>query len=76
MNRKSLQISRQAAPIRMQTAQKLREAIADDYFEPGERLYEKELSEKLGVSRTSFREALRQLEAEGLVVTYPTKARL
>lgn len=73
MNRKSLQISRQAAPIRMQTVQKLREAIADDYFEPGERLYEKELSEKLGVSRTSFREALRQLEAEGLVVTVPNQ---
>ena len=42
-------------------------------FEPGERLYEKELSEKLGVSRTSFREALRQLEAEGLVVTVPNQ---
>lgn len=73
MNHKSFNIDRQAAPIRMQTIQKLREAILDDYFKPGDRLYEKELCEQLGVSRTSVREALRQLEAEGLVTTVPNQ---
>lgn len=71
VNEKSFQVSRQAAPIRTQTLRKLREAILDDYFKPGDRLYEKELCEQFGVSRTSIREALRQLEAEGLVFTVP-----
>jgi GntR family transcriptional regulator, trigonelline degradation regulator len=73
VNGRPLEISRQAAPVRTQTLQKLREAILDNYFMPGERLYEKTLCERLGVSRTSIREALRQLEAEGLVSTIPNQ---
>lgn len=73
MNRNSFQIDRQAAPIRMQTHQKLREAILDGHFKPGDRLYERELCEWFGVSRTSVREALRQLESEGLVWTVPNQ---
>ncbi|MGO9569271.1 MAG: GntR family transcriptional regulator [Desulfomonilaceae bacterium] len=73
MNHKSFSIDRQAAPVRMQTIQKMREAILDDYFKPGDRLYEKELCEQFGVSRTSVREALRQLEADGLVTTVPNQ---
>ncbi|MEW6112499.1 MAG: GntR family transcriptional regulator [Thermodesulfobacteriota bacterium] len=73
MKQNSFQVSRQAAPIRTQTLRKLREAILDGYFKPGDRLYEKELCEQFGVSRTSIREALRQLEAEGLVSTVPNQ---
>jgi GntR family transcriptional regulator, trigonelline degradation regulator len=55
----------------MQTLQKLRKAILDGYFKPGDRLYERELCEWFGVSRTSVREALRQPESECLVCTIP-----
>jgi DNA-binding GntR family transcriptional regulator len=50
---------------------RLREAICAGHFEPGQRLVERELCERMGVGRTSVREGLRQLEAEGLVVTIP-----
>src|SRR5690606_24657443 len=42
-------------------------------YEPGESLVETKLSEELGVSRTPVREALRQLELEGLVKSVPNK---
>src|SRR5690348_976966 len=45
----------------------LRERILGGEYTPGERLAEVELAEKLGVSRTPVREALRRLAAEGLV---------
>ena len=71
MPAKSLRVTRQAAPIRTQTADNLRAAIMEGRFKPGERLHEKELCRLTGVSRTSVREALRQLEAENLVVSLP-----
>jgi DNA-binding GntR family transcriptional regulator len=46
---------------------KLRQAIMGFQLLPGDRLVERDLCDRLGVSRTSVREALRQLEAEGLV---------
>lgn len=45
----------------------IREAILDGTLKPGERLVQDELSEQLGVSRMPVREALRQLESEGLI---------
>lgn len=54
-------------PIRDQIAGILRTAIVDLYFRPGQLLIERELCELTGASRPSVREALRQLEAEGLV---------
>ncbi|MEP9378666.1 GntR family transcriptional regulator [Aquabacter sp. CN5-332] len=62
-----------AAPLRNQVADRMRLAIAEGTFRAGERLLEKDLCERLGVSRTSVREALRQLESEGLVATVPNK---
>ena len=46
---------------------KLRNAILDLHFKPGQRLVERELCEMMGVSRTAVREALSFLSAEGLV---------
>ncbi|WP_417563151.1 GntR family transcriptional regulator [Microbacterium sp.] len=45
----------------------LGEAILDGRLEPGERLRDTELAERLGVSRTPVREALQRLERSGLV---------
>lgn len=69
----SLRITPVAAPLREQVKGRLRDAIADGELQPGERLRERELCESLGVSRTSVREALRQLESEGLIETIPNK---
>ncbi len=71
MNEMNLRIPRQAATLRLLVEDRIREAIASGHFRPGQRLVERELCEQIGVGRTSVREALRQLEAEGLVVTVP-----
>lgn len=62
-----------ATPLRQQVVDILRDAITDHLFEPGGRLTERELCELLGVSRSTIREGLRQLEAEGLVRITPNK---
>lgn len=54
-------------PIRNQIATILRNAIVSREFSPGQVLVERDLCERTGASRPSVREALRQLEAEGLV---------
>ena len=50
-----------------QSADKLRELILLEKLPPGLALNERDLSELLGISRTPVRDAIRQLEAEGLV---------
>ncbi len=60
-------------PLRDVVFNTLREAILKGDFAPGERLMEKQLAERLGVSRTPIREAIRKLELEGLVVMIPRK---
>lgn len=47
--------------------------ILNGKYKPGDSLIETKLSEELGVSRTPVREAIRQLELEGLVQTIPNK---
>lgn len=69
--RTDLQVARETITLRVKVEEKLRDAIATGRFRPGERLVERELCTLLAVSRTSVREALRQLEAEGLIVTVP-----
>ena len=63
----SLYIARSSVFLRQQVVDVLRQAITDGRFAPGTRLVERELCQLTGVSRTSVREALRHLEAEGLV---------
>ncbi len=53
--------------------QQLKNSILAGEFENGAELREIALSKKLGVSRTPIREALRQLEQEGLVEIYPNR---
>lgn len=59
--------------LRKRVADTLRNAIAQGEFNPGERLVERVLCERTGVSRTSLREALRELENEGLVTNLPNR---
>ena len=66
-----LRVAGQPTSLRLLVQDKLRAAIAWGRFRPGQRLVERELCELTGVGRTSIREALRQLEAEGMVVTIP-----
>lgn len=60
-------------PLRDVVFQTLRQAILRGELKPGERLLEVQLAEKLGVSRTPIREAIRKLELEGLVLMIPRK---
>ncbi|MGN0495935.1 MAG: GntR family transcriptional regulator [Lachnospiraceae bacterium] len=60
-------------PLRDLVFQALRQAIITGEFLPGERLMEIKLADKLGVSRTPVREAIRMLELEGLVVMIPRR---
>jgi DNA-binding GntR family transcriptional regulator len=55
---------------------KLRDWIIEGSFPPGMQLRDKELAERLGVSRTPIREALLRLEDEGLVQTKPNRSTL
>lgn len=71
MNDLSMRVTALAAPVRQQVADVLRGAITSGRFEPGQRLVERDLCELTGVSRASVREALRQLETEGLIHTLP-----
>lgn len=61
------EITRLPAPLRSQVVANLRLAITEGVFHPGERLVERMLAARLQVSRPSLREAVRQLESEGLV---------
>jgi DNA-binding GntR family transcriptional regulator len=68
--------SRNTPSLRELTVKKLREAILAGHLAPGERLVQQDLCDRTGVSRTCVREALQQLEAEGLVERSPTKGHL
>ena len=60
-------------PLRDVVFNTLRQAILKGELKPGERLMEIQLANKLGVSRTPVREAIRKLELEGLVLMIPRK---
>ncbi len=53
--------------VRQQTSQMLRAAIYEGALAPGDRLTERQICERFGVSRTVAREVVRELEAERLI---------
>ena len=59
--------------LRTQVADTLRTAIVTGELAPGQRLVERTLCARMGVSRTSLREAMRELENEGLVTNLPNR---
>ncbi len=70
----NIQINEDAfLPLRDVVFRTLRQSILTGELKPGERLMEIHLADKLGVSRTPIREAIRQLELEGLVVMLPRR---
>lgn len=74
-NTSATPVSADADPIRLaprarivdEVVHRLRESILNHVFPPGARLVQTELADRLGVSRTPLREAIRLLEQEGLV---------
>ena len=60
-------------PLRDVVFNTLRTSILTGELKPGERLMEIHLADKLGVSRTPIREAIRKLELEGLVTMIPRR---
>lgn len=61
-------LQQQSAPLRNKIIASLRTAIATGVLEPGARLVERDLCAQLNVSRTSLREALRELQADGVLL--------
>lgn len=66
-----MRISEVPKTLRELALERMRAAILDFRFEPGERLTERDLCDRLGVSRSVVREVMRHLEAENLVQTIP-----
>lgn len=64
-------LERKAAPLREQAVEVLRTSIVRGEMMPGSRITEKAIEQRLGVSRTVVREALRQLESERLIRIQP-----
>src|SRR5260221_4361715 len=68
---RQFRISREGQSLRSMTVASLRKAILSLHLKPGEKLTERELCELTGVSRPLMREALRDLEAQGLISNVP-----
>jgi DNA-binding GntR family transcriptional regulator len=68
---RQFRVSREGQSLRSMTVASLRKAILSLHFKPGEKLTERELCELTGVSRPLMREALRDLEAQGLISNVP-----
>ncbi|MBE7734288.1 GntR family transcriptional regulator [Devosia faecipullorum] len=66
-------VDRPASTLRHSVTESIRQAIAVGRFGAGDRMPEKDLCDMTGVSRTLVREALRQLESEGLVTVIAHK---
>jgi Transcriptional regulators len=69
-------IDNNSSSLRSKVFLQLQSDILNGKYAPGDSLVETKLSEELGVSRTPIREAIRQLELEGLVQSIPNKGTL
>jgi DNA-binding GntR family transcriptional regulator len=65
--------TRETEKVPFLVAKRIRDAILDEVFKPGDHLGEVELAEKFEVSRSPVREALLAMEKEGTVITSPYK---
>ena len=61
------------ATLKTHVAERIRNAILTAVFKPGERLNETHLAHQFGVSRIPVREALLQLQEQGLVMNHPRR---
>ena len=59
--------------LTMKVFSEIEQAILSGVYSVGDQLVESKISQELGVSRTPVREALKQLELDGLVTTIPNK---
>lgn len=66
-----MRVMRVVAPMRQQAAEAIRHAIATGELRPGDRLVDRDLSDRIGVSRATLREAYSQLESEGFITVTP-----
>jgi DNA-binding GntR family transcriptional regulator len=69
----SLRVDRSTPSLRERAAASIRNAILHMHLKPGQKLTDRQLCADTGVSRSCVREALRQLEAEGLVTQSPSR---
>jgi DNA-binding GntR family transcriptional regulator len=69
----NLQAAQAAEPLRAQIVARLRAAITEGYYKPGARLVERVIATQLEIGRPLVREAVRHLEAEGLVEIVPRR---
>lgn len=60
-------------PLHSEVADRLRDLIVQGELEPGDRLNERLLTERFGISRTPLREAIKMLASEGLVELLPNR---
>jgi DNA-binding GntR family transcriptional regulator len=62
-----------ARPLHQEVSDRLRDLITEGALAPGEKLNERVLADRLGISRTPLREALKYLASEGLVELLPNR---
>jgi DNA-binding GntR family transcriptional regulator len=67
----SLAVPARTSSLALRIADALTDAIAEGAIEPGERLVETEIAAQMRVSRVPLREALKLLEAQGIVEVLP-----
>lgn len=66
-------IGRNHRTLREVVADEIRDRILRGDLQPGDRLYEEEIADELGVSRNPVRESIRALEATGLIEVIPRR---
>ena len=74
MTKKQLKLEPALAnSLRQQVYDALVDALLDGRLEPGDRLREYQIAKQMGVSQVPVREAFRQLEEQGILVSYPNR---
>lgn len=71
--KKAAQEGRSRRPLHDEAAERLRDMIVKGDLAPGERIIEQSLCDRLGLSRTPLREAIKTLASEGLILLQPNR---